>query len=341
MVAYRKIINEPLKPLLADLKCDTLYFTELQTIHLLSAFNQVKVLFKYIFFLRKLKPDILIPYTDPINVITNLIWRFTGAKKCLFTMRRGYREVEPMSFYEKILRFFSPVYVANSIHGARELEIKFKLKPYTVKTVLNGVILKPITKTRTEWRTLLSISENDFVFIMVANFYNEKKQDTLIKSFSKICKEASSPYKLILVGSPPQYDRNYHYAKSLAFDSKLCEQIKFIEESNDISGLLCASDVAVLLTLSEGCPNSLIEYVLAKKPIIASNIEACTEVLGRDYPGLVNPDSVEEVYMMMERTIRDTVKFTKATEAIYERVSEIYSEEKMIKLYEKLLFTSH
>ena len=51
-----------------------------------------------------------------------------------------------------------------------------------------------------------------------------------------------------------------------------------MEGTTDVAGLLQAADIGVLSTRSEGCPNSVLEHMLAGLPVVATAIPALHEV---------------------------------------------------------------
>ncbi|MCS6818841.1 MAG: glycosyltransferase family 4 protein, partial [Chitinophagales bacterium] len=58
---------------------------------------------------------------------------------------------------------------------------------------------------------------------------------------------------------------------------------------DDIGNLLEQSHIGLLSSLSEGCPNSILEYISFGLPVLATRIEAITDVLGDDYEFLFEP----------------------------------------------------
>ena len=120
---------------------------------------------------------------------------------------------------------------------------------------------------------------------MAANFFPEKDHETLIRGFYKAHKDLHK-IKLVLAGSCHQV-RLAEWIKSLCFDLGFhAEQVVFVGTSADVPGLIAASDLCLLTSVSEGSPDALIEYMGYQKPIVASSIPPTVELLSENYPFL-------------------------------------------------------
>jgi len=307
-----------------------------------SALHKIKILLQYIFFLRKFKPTYLLSFTEPINSITNLIYRFTGCKKSIYTIRKGFANNEVMTWMDKLVKFSSPLYVANSIQGAKGLEQKFNLNSGFVKVILNGI--EPIDTKALKpdyWLNELGLKKDDFIFVMVANFFNEKNHDLLLEAWcnfsSQLKLNNTQLPKLLLIGGPSKFDRDYFKIKAQVLDKKLYDSVIFVNPTTDIHSILSISKVGILLTFSEGCPNSVIEYTQHSLPIIASNIPAITEILGSNYSLLVNNNDAKKLESLLTETYINYTKYKSATEGIKNEVAERYSIENLKKSYSSLL----
>ena len=125
-----------------------------------------------------------------------------------------------------------------------------------------------------------------------------KGQDVIIKAFEKI--EHSLPnHILVIAGKAP--NEFYYYEKNL---HKISENLK---KKNKIyfTGLVDDDEIDILFDLSEVAmylyrPMSSSTYALTyalqyEKPVIASKLETFFEILGKDYPLLVDFDDIESL----------------------------------------------
>ena len=132
------------------------------------------------------------------------------------------------------------------------------------------------------------------MLFMAANFFPEKDHETLIKGFHLALKQ-NSKLKLVLAGNHNNVER-ISIVKSNCFDLGLnSEHVIFIGASDDVPGLIGASDICLLTSVSEGSPNALIEYMGYGKPIVASSIPSIIELLKPENPYLFEAQNSEDL----------------------------------------------
>ena len=91
---------------------------------------------------------------------------------------------------------------------------------------------------------------------------------------------------LVLAGRPAgTQDR----LKALAFDLELGRTVRFLGEVRDVSGLLGASDLGVLSSRAESCPNAVLESMGAGLAVAGTDIAGLREALGADGAELLAP----------------------------------------------------
>ncbi len=284
----------PLYQKLIQIGVDCHFFYPLSDLNKKGLFGKLKIMFSFIRFLRKLKPSIILPFTEPINTIVNVVRPFTGAKKALYTMRGGYIVQGPQLKFKPFFKYSKPIYVSNSQHGAKIQADYLGINVSEFKVIRNGIKMKEPELSGAEWRSKLNLNPDDFVFIMVANYYSEKKHELLLDAWNEFSRTTKNT-RLILLGDKSPFDRIYFKAKAQILDTKLYDSVIQINSTQDVSGLLSACNCGVLLTESEGCPNSVLEYMSAEIPVIGSKIPAIQEVLGNNYPYLVNNEDLNTV----------------------------------------------
>ena len=77
--------------------------------------------------------------------------------------------------------------------------------------------------------------------------------------------------------------------------------------------LVARSRLSINTSLIESCANSIVESIVAGTPVLASDIEGNTGLLGKNYPGLFAADSVEQLTDLICRAEcdRDFLKLLK------------------------------
>ena len=84
---------------------------------------------------------------------------------------------------------------------------------------------------------------------------------------------------LVLAGAPLF---TFSDVKRLAEETGVSETVRFPGQVKDISGLLHACDIGVLISKHEGLPNAVLEYMAAGLPVIATDLPGNREALGNN-----------------------------------------------------------
>jgi glycosyltransferase involved in cell wall biosynthesis len=138
-------------------------------------------------------------------------------------------------------------------------------------TINNGVDINKIIEAPSYKKSDLGYTEEDRLLIMVARFFAQKDQDTLIKSLLNL----PNSYKLLLVGEGKRKEE----LKKLAEELNVSDRVNFLGQRMDISELLKTCDFVVLSSHYEGLSLSSVEGMASGKPFIASDVPGLTDIV--------------------------------------------------------------
>jgi glycosyltransferase involved in cell wall biosynthesis len=249
---------------------------------------------RFIRHIRRLRPDVLMPYTIHPNVLCGAFWRYTGASACIWNQRDAHQR-SSRRWLERLAIKRTPRFIANSRASARFLTEVLGADSEKVSVVPNGVVLAEPQMTRNEWRSRLGVPENAVVCCMVANLTRNKDHRTLLAAWRLI---ASDPElfrqnpTLVLAG---RQDETAEELKRMASDLGIADSVHFIGAVEDVAGLLSACDVGVHSSLSEGCPNSILEMMVQGLPVVGTDIEGIRDVLPPESHCLLSAPGNHEV----------------------------------------------
>lgn len=230
--------------------------------------------------LRRARPDVLLPYCEVPNVVCGLLWRHVGARTCVWSQRDTLPFTLGDDFVQRAIRG-TPVLVSNSEHGADFLLARGASRD-RVRVIQNGVSLAPPVADRAEWRRRLGVAEDDVVVTSVAHFYLRKDHETLLEAWRRALARADGGWPgwtLVLAGRP---EGRRELLEALARNLGVGDRVRFVGDVDDVAGLLAASDVGVLSSPTEGCPNAVLEKMSAGLPVAATDIAGIREALGED-----------------------------------------------------------
>lgn len=228
--------------------------------------------------LQEIKPDILLPYTLTPNVVCGLIWQHTGARSCVWNQRdEGLQFPNSM---ESLAASLTPLFISNSTAGARFLTSKLGIAPAKVNVIPNGITPAAPELDRRAWRERLAVDDRCFVACMVANLHAKKDHATLLHAWREVVSKLAADGREALLVLAGRHDGAYQARAVLAAELNIEESVRFVGPVPDVSGLLGAVDVGVLSSLSEGCPNAVLESMAAGLPVAGTDIEGIREVVG-------------------------------------------------------------
>lgn len=226
--------------------------------------------------LRRARPEILLPYTFVPNVICGLIWRWTGAQACVWNQRD--EGVTPfISEWARSASQRTPMFVSNSRAGERFLTDRLKVDPGRVRVIENGIEQLSVAGHRSSWRARLEIADDSFVACMVANLHDNKDHRTLLRAWRRVV-EGCNGRKAVLVLAG-RHDGAYESLVSLSRELDLNGHVRFAGQVSDVPGLLSAADVGVFSSVTEGCPNGVLESMAAGLAVAGTDIEGIRSVI--------------------------------------------------------------
>jgi len=127
-----------------------------------------------------------------------------------------------------------------------------------------------------------------------------------------------------------------------ARDLGLGDSTFFIGRCDDIAGLLFASNICVLTSKAEGFSNSILEYMAAGRPVVATDVGGAREAIVHGETGyLVDSDDdkqmAEHVITLLRDLDRARQMGVRGRERIIERFSDRAQLRNTIAMYEVLL----
>jgi len=248
--------------------------------------RRLKALKEFAGQLRRARVDIVLPYMEMPNLVCGIVWRFTGAKVCVWNQRDdGIARIRTR--YERIAIRSTPRFISNSTHGAEHLIRDRGVSAARVNVIHNGVELSSAVEQRTAWRTRLRLSDQTFAILMVANLTQFKDHATLLRAWriasDKLRAENRTGVLLLAGRKDEMYDSLIAQANELG----ISDTVIFLGQVSDVSGLLSAADAGVFCSRSEGSPNSVLEYMAAGLPVTGTDIPAMRECLPPASHGLL------------------------------------------------------
>lgn len=188
------------------------------------------------------------------NMLTELFKRYTGFKNKM------------VPFFIRLLYRYADLIVANSRGVADNTMLVTGIHPNRVKVIYNPKSLETIVHMSKEPSGHMWLESKTVpVILAVGRLRIQKNFSLVISAFSKVVKKI--PSRLIIVGAGREEGRLLELAKKLG----CAESVSLVGYSDNPYAYMGEADVFVSASLWEGMPNALLEALVCKMPVIASD----------------------------------------------------------------------
>lgn len=241
--------------------------------------SRIRSLFGLTQVLKNMRPAVILPYTYLPNVVCSLVWRFAGARLCVWNQRDEGRYLDNGLWHRLAVRLTS-VLVSNSDIGKEFIVSTYGLHHEKIAVIPNGVLLGAPLCDRNGWRKKLGVSANCFLVCMAANFHSYKDHATLLKSWRLVLNAVSSGQETPVLCLAGRNDGTESALKDMARELGIENSVRFPGAVDDISGLFAAVDLYVHSSKAEGVPNALLEAMLSGLTAVGSDIPGIRQAMG-------------------------------------------------------------
>jgi glycosyltransferase involved in cell wall biosynthesis len=146
---------------------------------------------------------------------------------------------------------------------------------------------------------------------------------------------------LLLVGGSrlPDYARE---VRAAIHDLALDQAVTLLGDRKDVDAILAGATIGVLSSDSEGFPLVLLEYGLARLPVVATRVGQCAEILDEGRAGeLVPPRRPDALAAALVSLLQNPDRRRTLGDVLYARVQQRYSKDQVVAricdIYESVL----
>lgn len=238
-----------------------------------------------------------------------------------------------MKIYEfldkQILRRFDKV-VAVSGQIYQRLK-KSGITEDKLKIIYNGIAIPKQKNNLTDLRKEYNVSADKRCVGTIGRLSKEKGQGFLLRAIKKLIEQKYN-LALFIIGEGDLKNKLQKEAIALGIN----DRVYFTGYRSDIGNVLTSLDIFVLPSLKEGTPIVLLEAMLAKKIIVASNVGAIPQILEKNgflcMPG--DEDSLSE--SIRKALLLSKIEAETMGNYAHSFILEKYSQGQMVHKYEKV-----
>lgn len=288
-----------------------------------------------IFILKAMQRELKLRQVDIIHTFdlmssfyAALLKKSTGIKFIDGSIRIAPAHIKRISKTWLLSRFcFSAAHIiiANSLAGLRSFAVRTK-----GRCIYNGLDFDRFTpKKSTACLENLTGEKNRFAIVMVANFTDKKDYDSLVAAACRL-RERIPEAMFIGIGEGIHLE---FYRKIIEINS--LKNVYFTGVIDNVEECLSCMNIGVLTsTNSEGISNSIMEYMAAGKPVIATRGGGTAEIVVDGETGfLIPPLSPELLADRILDLYQDQRKAAAMGRKGRERILEKFSLQKMLLNY--------
>jgi len=191
-------------------------------------------------------------------------------------------------------------------------------------------------KEKSELRDRIGCNDQTRILLSVGRLSYEKGHADLVQSFPEIRDLVGDlPLRLLIVGEGPERPRIEKLCRSL----NLSNVVTLVGQQHSIDPYYAIADLFVLPSLSEGCPNVLLEAMAAGIPVVATEVGGVPEIAtnGKDAILVKKHDEAAlasaAAELLKNRELRDRLVLCaheivsrKTPEAYFRSVASVFSQ---------------
>lgn len=233
-------------------------------------------------FLREHPVDVVHAHMFGSNVWGTLLGRLVRAPVIIAHEHTWSYEGQPLrrvTDRELIARLASAVIAVSNEDRRRMIEVE-GIDPARIRVVRNGI--PPLIPSGRDVRAEIGLSPATPVIGTVSVLRPQKALEVLIEA-TALLRRTLPDVHVLVAGDGPEAGRLRSRAKELGVEGA----IHFLGRRTDVPDLLRALDVAVLSSDYEGLPLSVIEYMAAGLPVVATRVGGVPELVEHGANGLL------------------------------------------------------
>jgi len=280
----------------------------------INPLNDLRTLFSYCAKIKNIAPNLILTYTAKTNIYCSIATRFLGIPTInnITGIGSGFlRGLYLRSFltllYKFALRKSHLVFFQNQedLNLFDSLKITKKLNTKLIPG--SGINIRYFE----EFEKGTNPRKNSFIFLMISRIIKDKGVREFVDAARKVKKKFPNSFFKILGNH--KSDNISSINKEILDKWKREKVVEFVEFSNDIRPHICNSDCIVLPSYREGLPKSLLEGMIMEKPIIASDVPGCKELVINDFNGYLckvrnEEDLAKQMIKMLNLSESDRIK---------------------------------
>lgn len=275
---------------------------------------------------REVDPDIVHAFLAEAYLFARTL-TFLDRRRIFIMSRRSlnnYQLKRPLlARYERWLHGSLDLVSGNSRAIVEQLVLE-RIPRHKIRLIYNGVAIRRSSSTLADERRNRTGPDERVTIVCVANILPYKRHDLLIRALKRLSKSVSPDrWRCLLVG---RIGGHGEVVRDLVRSNGLGDSVEFIGSVPDVTPILHAADIGVLVSAEEGFSNSVLEAMASSLPVIVTDVGGNAEAVVHGVTGIVvAPDDEAGIAEALAKLIDDCGMRERLGEAGQARVSEQFS----------------
>jgi glycosyltransferase involved in cell wall biosynthesis len=278
-------------------------------------------------------------YFNDTTVALPWLLRVAGIRVIISRRDMGFWHTPGLLRVLRLNRFAVAAVVANSSAVRDAVLVNERYPPGKIVVIPNGKAPVASTADPRATRRAIGLDATARIILVVANIRPIKRIADVISALALVrchCPDAN----VVLAGAdhaglvgPSHKAELQALAKEFGVES----HVFFLGAVEEPAAWVNAADICVLASESEGLSNSIIEYMLAEKPIVCTAVGGNPELISHDVTGaLVEVGHPEQLAMEIIRYLRDPERARAVAKSAAQYARSRYSVAQMVTAHEAL-----
>lgn len=300
-----------------------------------SSNHSPALIFQLIKIIKGISPDIVNTWILQMDVLGGIASLFCGVP---FVLREPSSSLAYSKTWKNRLRIlvgrFSSAIISNSNGGIDYWEKQ--IPNHLFYKIFNGIPIQEIIEAPVA--LIDGIIDSDkpvllYVGRLVADVSGDKNLISLLEALAVV--NSKTPVNCILCGDGPQRLE----LEKLSNDLNISDKVFFVNHlsSYEVWGLMKKSSVFISLSSYEGCPNSVLEAIVCKLPLVLSDIPAHRELLDSSEVKFVDHSDVSSIADGVFDVVNDLSKWQNQAVKNTSKM-EKFSTKSMVHSFESVYF---
>lgn len=281
--------------------------------------------------------DIVHVHSQEAGILTRIIAYLAGARNIIYTPQcTNIRRSSLFWLYrlmERFLSTFTDKIVFVSEHDRKRI-IQWGISPSKVVVIKNGIdpILGSESPDIGGMKRKLGLVEEQTVVMQVGRFSYQKNPINFLKGVVLVI-DSCPDVQFVMVGDGPLRGEVEKYIQ----DHSLEDHVHCLGWQEDADQLIAIADVITLTSRWEGLPYVLLEAMAWSRPVVATAVNGCPEVVEHGVTGFLVPyDDINSWANYVIQLLGDADKAGEMGRQGYLKLKEEFSLEKMVEQMENL-----